>query len=82
MVQVVAFATFLNHQSAITAMHALNVSIMALQELFKLLEVSMTFYCVYFGCHVKGVKFDPQAGSVLHIELARSNSRRKRKPGR
>ncbi|KAK6264211.1 hypothetical protein SCA6_019645 [Theobroma cacao] len=49
--QVVAFATFLNHQSAIAAMHALN-----------------------------GVKFDPQAGSVLHIELARSNSRRKRKP--
>ncbi|TYJ36713.1 hypothetical protein E1A91_A05G327000v1 [Gossypium mustelinum] len=49
---VVAFATFLNHQSAIAAMHALN-----------------------------GVKFDPQAGSVLHIELARSNSRRKRKPG-
>ncbi|KAG4178721.1 hypothetical protein ERO13_A10G061100v2 [Gossypium hirsutum] len=47
--QVVAFATFLNHQSAIAAMHALN--------------------------------FDPQAGSVLHIELARSNSRRKRKPG-
>ncbi|KHG11089.1 RNA-binding with multiple splicing [Gossypium arboreum] len=50
--EVVAFATFLNHQSAIAAMHALN-----------------------------GVKFDPQAGSVLHIELARSNSRRKRKPG-
>ncbi|KAE8696403.1 proline-rich receptor-like protein kinase PERK5-like [Hibiscus syriacus] len=50
--QVVAFATFLNHQSAIAAMHALN-----------------------------GVKFDPQAGSVLHIEIARSNSRRKRKPG-
>ncbi|XVF26937.1 hypothetical protein REPUB_Repub14bG0063300 [Reevesia pubescens] len=50
--QVVAFATFLNHQSAIAAMHALN-----------------------------GVKFDPQAGSVLHIELARSNSRKKRKPG-
>ncbi|TYH48486.1 hypothetical protein ES332_D10G070000v1 [Gossypium tomentosum] len=50
--QVVAFATFLNHPSAIAAMHALN-----------------------------GVKFDPQAGSVLHIELARSNSRRKRKPG-
>lgn len=50
--QVVAFATFLNHQTALAAMHALN-----------------------------GVKFDPQAGSVLHIELARSNSRRKRKPG-
>ncbi|GMI93734.1 hypothetical protein like AT3G13700 [Hibiscus trionum] len=50
--QVVAFATFLNHQSAIAAMHALN-----------------------------DVKFDPQAGSVLHIELARSNSRRKQKPG-
>ncbi|KAK8618766.1 hypothetical protein V6N13_132747 [Hibiscus sabdariffa] len=50
--QVVAFATFLNHQSAIAAMHALY-----------------------------GVKFDPQAGSVLHIELARSNSTRKRKPG-
>uniref|UniRef100_A0A2P2JCF2 RRM domain-containing protein n=2 Tax=Rhizophora mucronata TaxID=61149 RepID=A0A2P2JCF2_RHIMU len=50
--QVVAFATFFNHQSAISAMHSLN-----------------------------GVKFDPQAGSTLHIELARSNSRRKRKPG-
>ncbi|OMO66300.1 hypothetical protein COLO4_30644 [Corchorus olitorius] len=50
--QVVAFVTFLNHQSAIAAMHTLN-----------------------------GVKFDPQAGSVLHIELARSNSRRKRRPG-
>lgn len=30
---------------------------------------------------LNGVKFDPQTGSVLHIELARSNSRRKRKPG-
>ncbi|XP_044478794.1 U2 small nuclear ribonucleoprotein B''-like [Mangifera indica] len=50
--QVVAFATFFNHQSAIAAMHELN-----------------------------GVKFDPQNGSVLHIELARSNSRKKRKPG-
>ncbi|GMH14233.1 hypothetical protein Nepgr_016074 [Nepenthes gracilis] len=30
---------------------------------------------------LNGVKFDPQVGSVLHIELARSNSRRKRKPG-
>ncbi|KAL6996349.1 hypothetical protein U1Q18_006480 [Sarracenia purpurea var. burkii] len=50
--QVVAFATFVNHQSAMVALHALN-----------------------------GVKFDPQSGSVLHIELARSNSRRKRKPG-
>ncbi|PRQ51294.1 putative nucleotide-binding alpha-beta plait domain-containing protein [Rosa chinensis] len=50
--QVVAFATFFNHQSAIAALHALN-----------------------------GVKFDPQTGSLLHIELARSNSRRKRKPG-
>ncbi|XP_027335806.1 uncharacterized protein LOC113849819 [Abrus precatorius] len=50
--QVVAFATFFNHQSAMAALHALN-----------------------------GVKFDPQTGSVLHIELARSNSRRKRKPG-
>ncbi|KAL5579512.1 hypothetical protein UlMin_011954 [Ulmus minor] len=50
--QVVAFATFFNHQSAVAALHLLN-----------------------------GVKFDPQTGSVLHIELARSNSRRKRKPG-
>ncbi|KAJ0076416.1 hypothetical protein Patl1_33477 [Pistacia atlantica] len=48
--QVVAFATFFNHQSAIAAMH-------------------------------EAVKFDPQNGSVLHIELARSNSRKKRKPG-
>lgn len=29
----------------------------------------------------QGVKFDPQSGSVLHIELARSNSRRKRNIG-
>ncbi|XP_065864978.1 protein WHI4 isoform X2 [Euphorbia lathyris] len=50
--QVVAFATFFNHQSAIAALHSLN-----------------------------GVKFDPQTGSTLHIELARSNSRRKHKPG-
>ncbi|OAY53140.1 protein WHI4 isoform X2 [Manihot esculenta] len=50
--QVVAFATFFNHQSAIAALHSLN-----------------------------GVKFDPQTGSTLHIELARTNSRRKRKPG-
>ncbi|BBG98868.1 RNA-binding family protein with RRM/RBD/RNP motifs, partial [Prunus dulcis] len=50
--QVVAFATFFNHQSAMAALHSLN-----------------------------GVKFDPQTGSLLHIELARSNSRRKRKPG-
>ncbi|XP_009367542.2 LOW QUALITY PROTEIN: protein WHI4 [Pyrus x bretschneideri] len=50
--QVVAFATFFNHQSAMAALHSLN-----------------------------GVKFDPQAGTLLHIELARSNSRRKRKPG-
>ncbi|PON48123.1 Splicing factor-like protein [Parasponia andersonii] len=50
--QVVAFATFFNHQSALAALHSLN-----------------------------GVKFDPQTGSILHIELARSNSRRKRKPG-
>lgn len=50
--QVVAFATFFNHQTAVAALHALN-----------------------------GVKFDPQTGSILHIELARSNSRRKRVPG-
>ncbi|KAK3002853.1 hypothetical protein RJ639_018119, partial [Escallonia herrerae] len=50
--QVVAFATFVNHPSAIAAMHSLN-----------------------------GVKFDPQTGSTLHIELARSNSTRKHKPG-
>lgn len=50
--QVVAFATFVNHQTAVAALHELN-----------------------------GVKFDPQSGSVLHIELARSNSRKKRKPG-
>ncbi|RVW51888.1 hypothetical protein CK203_068041 [Vitis vinifera] len=30
---------------------------------------------------LNGVKFDPQTGSILHIELARSNSRRKRVPG-
>nr|DAD44454.1 TPA_asm: hypothetical protein HUJ06_002684 [Nelumbo nucifera] len=50
--QVVAFATFVNHQSAMTALHALN-----------------------------GVTFDPQSGATLHIELARSNSRRKHPPG-
>ncbi|KAJ0824039.1 putative RNA recognition motif domain, nucleotide-binding alpha-beta plait domain superfamily [Helianthus annuus] len=52
LLNVVAFATFVNHPSAISALHALN-----------------------------GVKFDPQTGSTLHIELARSNSRRKNKPG-
>ncbi|EOA31105.1 hypothetical protein CARUB_v10014258mg, partial [Capsella rubella] len=30
---------------------------------------------------LNGVKFDPQTGSTLHIELARSNSRRKERPG-
>ncbi|GFZ04249.1 prenylated RAB acceptor 1.F4 [Actinidia rufa] len=35
----------------------------------------------YTGRGNQGVKFDPQTSSVLHIELARSNSRRKRKPG-
>ncbi|KAH9713283.1 RNA-binding (RRM/RBD/RNP motifs) family protein [Citrus sinensis] len=35
----------------------------------------------YTGRGNQGVKFDPQSGSVLHIELARSNSRKKRKPG-
>ncbi|KAL8466134.1 hypothetical protein ACS0TY_035299 [Phlomoides rotata] len=50
--QVVAFATFVNHQSAMAALHSLN-----------------------------GVKFDPQTGFTLNIELARSNSRRKNKPG-
>ncbi|CAL0335202.1 unnamed protein product [Lupinus luteus] len=30
---------------------------------------------------LNGVKFDPQSGSVLHIELARSNSRRKHMAG-
>ncbi|KAF8393494.1 hypothetical protein HHK36_021738 [Tetracentron sinense] len=29
---------------------------------------------------LNGVKFDPQTGATLHIELARSNSRRKRPP--
>ncbi|KAK4349870.1 hypothetical protein RND71_029183 [Anisodus tanguticus] len=51
--QVVAFATFIEHPSAMVAMHALD-----------------------------GVKFDPQTGSTLHIELARSNSRRVQIPGR
>ncbi|XP_072998795.1 uncharacterized protein [Typha latifolia] len=46
--QVVAFATFFNHQAAMAAMSALN-----------------------------GVVFDPEIGSTLHIELARSNSRRR-----
>ncbi|KAF4362074.1 hypothetical protein F8388_023926 [Cannabis sativa] len=50
--QVVAFATFANHQSAMEALISLN-----------------------------GVKFDPQTGYILHIELAKTNSRRKRKPG-
>ncbi|XP_019198535.1 PREDICTED: protein WHI3 isoform X3 [Ipomoea nil] len=50
--QVVAFATFVDHQSAMAALHSLN-----------------------------GVKFDPQTGSTLHIEIARSNSRRTKRPG-
>lgn len=31
-------------------------------------------------CFFQGVKFDPETGHILHIELARSNSR-KRKSG-
>nr|GMD30507.1 protein WHI4 [Ipomoea batatas] len=50
--QVVAFATFVDHPTAMAALHSLN-----------------------------GVKFDPQTGSTLHIELARSNSRRTKRPG-
>lgn len=50
--QVVAFATFVSHQAAMAALHAVN-----------------------------GVTFDPHNGSTLHIELARENSRRKRRPG-
>ncbi|VFQ66982.1 unnamed protein product [Cuscuta campestris] len=50
--QVVAFATFVDHQSAMGVLHSLN-----------------------------GVKFDPQTGSTLHIELARANSRRTKRPG-
>ncbi|XP_047334129.1 U2 small nuclear ribonucleoprotein B''-like [Impatiens glandulifera] len=50
--QVVAFATFVNHSSAMAALHSLN-----------------------------GINFDPNNGNLLHIELARSNSRRKRKLG-
>ncbi|KAJ6842261.1 uncharacterized protein M6B38_302705 [Iris pallida] len=46
--QVVAFATFSNHLSAVTAMNELN-----------------------------GSTFDPATGATLHIELARSNSRRR-----
>ncbi|KAI3773335.1 hypothetical protein L1987_47860 [Smallanthus sonchifolius] len=50
--QIVAFAKFVNHPSAIAALHALN-----------------------------GLKFDPQSGSTLHIELARANSNRRNRPG-
>lgn len=50
--QVVAFATFSNHQSAMAALLALD-----------------------------GIKFDPHSGSLLHVELARTNSRRKNRPG-
>ncbi|XP_008794079.1 U2 small nuclear ribonucleoprotein B'' [Phoenix dactylifera] len=50
--QVVAFATFFNHQSAMSAMGALN-----------------------------GVVFDPETGATLHIELARSNSRKRPRGG-
>ncbi|WOK96983.1 U1 small nuclear ribonucleoprotein A isoform X1 [Canna indica] len=46
--QVVAFATFFNHQSAIAAISALD-----------------------------GAVFDPETGATLHIELARSNSRKR-----
>ncbi|EYU21388.1 hypothetical protein MIMGU_mgv1a012396mg [Erythranthe guttata] len=35
----------------------------------------------YTGRGNQGVKFDPETGLTLHIELARSNSRRKHKPG-
>ncbi|RYQ87656.1 hypothetical protein Ahy_B09g095184 [Arachis hypogaea] len=70
--QVVAFATFFNHQSAMAALHALNTYDYGI--IYPVLDYDDIDEDM-------GVKFDPQAGSVLHIELARSNSRRKRKPG-
>ncbi|KAF9625761.1 hypothetical protein IFM89_026901 [Coptis chinensis] len=51
--QVVAFATFFDHQSAMTALNTLN-----------------------------GAVFDPRTGAVLHMELARSNSRPKHLSGK
>ncbi|KAK1290825.1 hypothetical protein QJS10_CPB18g00933 [Acorus calamus] len=50
--QVVAFATFFNHQAAMAALLELN-----------------------------GATFDPETGAILHIELARSNSRTKQSRG-
>ncbi|TQD86399.1 hypothetical protein C1H46_028050 [Malus baccata] len=77
--QVVAFATFFNHQSAMAALHSLNMLVLNVKV------SSLKEDCIYdsmpFNDMTNGVKFDPQTGSLLHIELARSNSRRKRKPG-
>ena len=39
------------------------------------------YLCILWLLVLQGVKFDPQTGSSLHIDLARSNSRRKNKPG-
>ncbi|KAG0493890.1 hypothetical protein HPP92_004884 [Vanilla planifolia] len=50
--EVVAFAMFINHQSAIAALGALN-----------------------------GTIFDPETRAVIHIELARSNSRKRPRGG-
>ncbi|PKA53784.1 hypothetical protein AXF42_Ash011263 [Apostasia shenzhenica] len=50
--QVVAFATFINHQSAMAAMTSLN-----------------------------GAIFDPETRATLHIELARTNSRKRPRGG-
>ncbi|GKB57433.1 hypothetical protein Tco_0913619, partial [Tanacetum coccineum] len=72
---VVAFATSVNHPSAIAALHALKQYILLIK--IRLVEEHDN---AMSSMHM-GVKFDPQNGSTLHIELARSNSRRKNKPG-
>lgn len=48
---------------------------------FQFIEIVLLLSSLLVDDSHQGVKFDPQTGSVLHIELARSNSRRKRKPG-
>lgn len=70
-----AFATFTSHRFAMAAMNELNVSFTSI----KLVTLLVIFDCDETS--FQDVKFDPQTGATLHIELARSNSRRKERPG-
>uniref|UniRef100_A0A3Q7FVZ9 RRM domain-containing protein n=1 Tax=Solanum lycopersicum TaxID=4081 RepID=A0A3Q7FVZ9_SOLLC len=80
--QVVAFATFIDHPSAMApTIH--NQTLPYYLGLSIHLPINLSgIFLVLYQSQLQGVKFDPQTGSTLHIEPARSNSRRIQIPGR